>query len=63
MKYTLTNNDLEVEIIAFVLNIFDHKVYNKIHKYKYSFFTNHNIHYNLDNSRRKTSNYLFIYNF
>ncbi|MCK9293251.1 hypothetical protein M0P25_04205 [archaeon] len=34
MEYTLTNNDSEIEIIAFLLNIFDHKEYNKIHKYK-----------------------------
>lgn len=29
MLYTLTDSETEVEIIAFVLDIFDHKEYNK----------------------------------
>jgi hypothetical protein len=29
MLYTLTNNGSEIEIIAFVLDIVDHKTYNK----------------------------------
>lgn len=32
--YTLTNDDSEIEIIAFVLDIMDHKIYNKKLKYK-----------------------------
>jgi hypothetical protein len=32
--YTLTNNENEIEIIAFVLDIVDHKKYNKIFGYK-----------------------------
>lgn len=34
MIYTLTNNDTKVEIIAFVLDIIDHKKYNKKFGYK-----------------------------
>lgn len=34
MLYTLTNADTEVEIIAFVLDIFDHKKYDKKMDYK-----------------------------
>ncbi|MDP4012983.1 MAG: hypothetical protein Q8R00_05270 [Candidatus Nanoarchaeia archaeon] len=34
MLYTLTNNETEIEIIAFVLDIMDHKLYNKKFKYK-----------------------------
>ena len=34
MLYTLTNNENEIEIIAFVLDICDHKKYNKLFKYK-----------------------------
>jgi len=34
MLYTLTNNDSEIEIIAFVLDIIDHKKYNKKFGYK-----------------------------
>ena len=34
MLYTLTNNDTEVEIIAFVLDIVGHPAYDKIMKYK-----------------------------
>ena len=34
MLYTLTNNETEVEIIAFVLDIIDHKEYNKKFKFK-----------------------------
>ena len=34
MLYTLTNNDTEVEIIAFVLDIIDHKDYDKKFGYK-----------------------------
>ena len=34
MLYTLTNDDSEVEIIAFVLDIMDHHKYNKKFKYK-----------------------------
>lgn len=34
MLYTLTNNDTEVEIIAFILDIIDHKKYNKKFGYK-----------------------------
>jgi len=29
MLYTLTNNETEVEIIAFVLDVIDHKTYDK----------------------------------
>lgn len=34
MLYTLTNNETEIEIIAFVLDIFDHDKYNKKFGYK-----------------------------
>jgi hypothetical protein len=34
MLYTLTNNETEVEIIAFVLDIVDHERYNKKFGYK-----------------------------
>ena len=34
MDYTLRNNEIEIEIIAFVLNIMDHKKYNKTYGYK-----------------------------
>ena len=34
MLYTLTNNDTEIEIIAFILDIFDHEKYNKKFGYK-----------------------------
>ncbi len=34
MLYTLTNNESEVEIIAFILDIIDHKKYNKKFGYK-----------------------------
>ncbi len=34
MMYTLTNNETEVEIIAFILDIFDHEKYNKKFGYK-----------------------------
>ena len=34
MLYTLTNNETEVEIIAFVLDIMDHERYNKKFGYK-----------------------------
>lgn len=34
MLYTLTNDENEVEIIAFVLDIIDHKIYNKKFGYK-----------------------------
>lgn len=34
MLYTLTNNETEVEIIAFVLDIIDHPTYNKKFRYK-----------------------------
>lgn len=34
MLYTLTNNESEIEIIAFVLDIIDHKKYNKKFGYK-----------------------------
>lgn len=34
MLYTLTNNESELEIIAFVLNIMDHKEYNKKFGYR-----------------------------
>ncbi len=34
MLYTLTNNETEVEIIAFVLDIMDHKQYSKKFRYK-----------------------------
>ena len=34
MLYTLTNNDSEVHIIAFVLDIINHKEYNKKFGYK-----------------------------
>jgi len=34
MFYSLTNNESEIEIIAFVLDIIDHKNYNKKFSYK-----------------------------
>lgn len=34
MLYTLTNNETEIEIIAFVLSIIDHKDYDKKFGYK-----------------------------
>ena|SRR3989344_8797637 len=34
MLYTLTNNETEIEIIAFILEIVDHKEYNKKFGYK-----------------------------
>ena len=34
MLYTLTNSESEIEIIAFVLDIIDHKKYNKKFGYK-----------------------------
>ena len=34
MLYTLTNDENEIEIIAFVLDIINHKEYNKILGYK-----------------------------
>lgn len=34
MLYTLTNNETEIEIIAFVLGIMDHKDYDKMFGYK-----------------------------
>ena len=34
MLYTLTNNETQIEIIAFVLDILDHKNYNKKFGYK-----------------------------
>lgn len=34
MLYTLTNNESQIEIIAFVLDIVDHKSYNKLLGYK-----------------------------
>ena len=34
MLYTLTNNETEVEIIAFILDIIDHERYNKKFGYK-----------------------------
>jgi hypothetical protein len=34
MLYTLTNDEKEVEIIAFVLDIIDYEAYNKKFKYK-----------------------------
>jgi hypothetical protein len=34
MLYTLTNDEKEVEIIAFVLDIIDHETYNKKFGYK-----------------------------
>ena len=34
LEYTLTNNDSKIEIIAFVLNISNHKEYSKVHNYK-----------------------------
>ena len=34
MLYTLTNNETKIEIIAFVLDILDHKTYNKKFGYK-----------------------------
>jgi len=34
MDYTLKNNESEIEIIAFVLNIMNHDKYNQIYGYK-----------------------------
>lgn len=34
MLYTLTNNDTQIEIIAFILDICDHEKYNKKFGYK-----------------------------
>lgn len=34
MLYTLTNDETEIEIIAFVLDIIDHPTYDKIFHYK-----------------------------
>lgn len=34
MLYTLTNDETEMEIIAFVLDVVDHKEYNNIFNYK-----------------------------
>jgi hypothetical protein len=34
MLYTLTNGEREVEIIAFVLDVIDHKAYDKKFGYK-----------------------------
>ena len=34
MLYTLTNNDTQIEIIAFILDIIDHKEYDKKFGYK-----------------------------
>jgi len=34
MLYTLTNNESEIEIVAFVLDVIDHKEYNKKFGYK-----------------------------
>ena len=34
MMYTLTNNESEIEIIAFVLDITNHNKYNKLFGYK-----------------------------
>jgi len=34
MLYTLTDDESEIEIIAFVLDIIDHKKYNKKFRYK-----------------------------
>lgn len=34
MLYTLTNNESEIEIIAFILDVIDHKTYNKKFGYK-----------------------------
>jgi hypothetical protein len=34
MLYTLTNGDSEIEIIAFVLDVIDHKEYDKKFGYK-----------------------------
>jgi hypothetical protein len=34
MLYTLTNDETEIEIIAFVLDIIDHKTYDKKFGYK-----------------------------
>lgn len=36
MLYSLTNGETEIEIISFVLNILDHKSYNKKFGYKIS---------------------------
>jgi hypothetical protein len=34
MLYTLTNGETEIEIIAFVLDVLDHKKYDKKFGYK-----------------------------
>lgn len=34
MLYTLTNDEMEIEIIAFVLDIIDHKEYDKKFGYR-----------------------------
>jgi hypothetical protein len=34
MLYTLTNDETEIEIVAFVLDIVDHESYNKKFRYK-----------------------------
>lgn len=34
MLYTLTNDEMEIEIIAFVLDILDHNQYNKKFRYR-----------------------------
>ena len=34
MLYTLTNDETEIEIVAFVLDIIDHKEYDKVFGYK-----------------------------
>jgi len=34
MVYTLTNGESEIEIIAFILDVYDHKEYDKKFKYK-----------------------------
>lgn len=34
MLYTLTNNETEIEIIAFILDLIDHSAYNKKFGYR-----------------------------
>ena len=34
MLYTLTEGDTEIEIVAFVLDVIDHKTYNKKFGYR-----------------------------
>jgi len=34
MLYTLTGGDSDIEIVAFVLDVIDHKEYDKKFKYK-----------------------------